>query len=57
MGRTEGCPAVPKASARRLIDLVGEGSVVFIWYPDRTLLSRSAFVDRGAAAMRVAGLE
>jgi hypothetical protein len=57
MGRTEGCPAVPKASARRLIDLLGEGSVVFIWYPDRTLLSRSEFVDRGAAAMRVAGLE
>lgn len=56
MGRTEGCPAVPKASARRLIDLLGEGSVVFVWYPDRTLLSSSEFVDRGAALMRVAGL-
>ncbi len=57
MGRTEGCPAVPRESARRLIDLVGEGAVVFMWYPDRTLLQSSEFVDRGAATMRLPGLE
>jgi hypothetical protein len=57
LGRTEGCPAVPRVSARRLIDLLGEGSVVFIWYPDRTLLQASEFVDRGAATMRLPGLE
>ncbi len=57
MGRTEGCPAVPRESARRLIDLLREGSVVFIWYPDRTLLQASEFVDRGAATLRLPGLE
>jgi hypothetical protein len=45
-GRTEGCPAVPKASARRLIQLLPEGSVVFGWYPDATLLERSEYVAR-----------
>lgn len=56
LGRTEGCPAVPRESARRLINLLGEGSVVFIWYPDRALLSSSEYVDHGAAAMRLPGL-
>jgi L,D-transpeptidase-like protein len=56
LGRTEGCPAVPKESARRLVNLLGEGSVVFIWYPDRALLSSSEYVDRGAATLRHAGL-
>ena len=46
VGRTEGCPAVPKASARRLIQLLPEGSVVFAWYPDPTLLANSEYVMR-----------
>ena len=45
-GRTEGCPAVPKASARRLIQLLPEGSVVFGWYPDSTFLATSEYVAR-----------
>ena len=46
LGRTEGCPAVPKTSARRLINLVPEGSVVFVWYPDPTLLGISEYIAR-----------
>jgi hypothetical protein len=56
MGRTEGCPAVPRESARTLVGLMGEASVVFIWYPDRTLLAGSEFIDQGAAALRLPGL-
>lgn len=56
LGRTEGCPAVPKESARRLVNLLGEGSVVFIWYPDRTLLSSSEYVERGVSNLRLPGL-
>ena len=44
MGRTEGCPAVPKPSARQLVNMLGEGSVVFIWYPDSKFLSTSEYV-------------
>jgi hypothetical protein len=57
MGRTEGCPAVPRESARTLVGLMGEGSVVFVWYPDRTLLATSEFIDQGAAALRLPGLQ
>ena len=57
MGRTEGCPAVPSASAARLISLIAHGSVVFVWYPDRDFLQRSAYLDRGTAAVRLSAFE
>lgn len=53
MGRSEGCPAVPTQSARRLIRLIENGVVLFAWYPDRVFLSRSEYVERGAAALRL----
>ncbi len=50
MGRTEGCPAVPKESARRLIRRIENGVVVFAWYPDRRFLATSEYLDRDLAA-------
>ena len=44
MGRTEGCPAVPTASARRLIRLIENGVVVFAWYPEPSFLEKSEYV-------------
>jgi hypothetical protein len=46
VGRTEGCPAVPLASARRLVRLLEGGSVVFAWYPDPHFLATSEYLDR-----------
>lgn len=46
MGRTEGCPAVPKESARKLIRLIENGVVVFAWYPDPRFLETSEYVAR-----------
>ena len=46
VGRTEGCPAVSQASARRLIRLLEGGAVVFAWYPDRHFLATSEYLDR-----------
>jgi hypothetical protein len=57
MGRTEGCPAVPQASARGLIHLIENGVVVFAWYPDRGFLERSEYLERGMPALRVTTLE
>jgi hypothetical protein len=45
VGRTEGCPAVPMANARRLVNLLRDGSVVFAWYPDPEYLSRSKYIN------------
>jgi hypothetical protein len=52
-GRTEGCPAVPMEAARRLVRLIEGGVVVFAWYPDRTFLARSSYLDHGQAAIRL----
>jgi hypothetical protein len=51
MGRTQGCPAVPMKSIRGLIKLVRDGVVVFAWYPDKTFLARSAFLDQTIVAL------
>ncbi len=52
MGRTEGCPAVSREAARRLVPLLEEGVVVFAWYPDQNFLARSEFVDRSVSWIR-----
>jgi hypothetical protein len=57
MGLTEGCAGVPSRSAKRLITLIGSGTVVFVWYPDRTLLSQSGYLDQEVAAENLEALE
>ncbi len=54
LGRTEGCPAVSPAAARELVRLLEGGTLVFVWYPEREFLRRSAFVDRPAADVLLA---
>lgn len=56
MGRTYGCPAVPITSIQRLVSLISDGVVVFAWFPDRTLLTRSEYLDRSIAWAAIAGL-
>jgi len=57
MGLTEGCAGIPAKSAKRLIKLIGPGTVVFVWYPDRTLLSQSDYLDQEVAAENLEALE
>jgi hypothetical protein len=54
-GRTEGCPAVPMGSARRLVTLLEGGAVVFVWYPDPFFLTHSAYLDRFATTTSISG--
>ncbi len=51
LGRTEGCPAVPMSSARRLVNLLQGGAVVFAWYPDPGFLARSRYVDHSKVGL------
>ena len=51
-GRTEGCPAVSREAAARLVRMLEDGVVVFAWYPDHNLLTRSEFVDRSLSWTR-----
>lgn len=50
VGRTEGCPAVPQESARRLVRLLEGGAVLFAWYPDPYFLTHSEYLERNALA-------
>jgi hypothetical protein len=44
IGRSHGCPAVPTAVARPVIDTLKDGQLVFIYYPDTQWLKSSAFI-------------
>ncbi len=50
LGRTEGCPAVPMGSARRLVNLLQGGAIVFAWYPDPGFLAHSRYLDLSRTA-------
>jgi hypothetical protein len=45
LGRTQGCPAVSREAARRLIRRIENGSVVFAWYPDPAFLAHSEYLN------------
>lgn len=50
IGRSWGCPAVPEAVARPLIDTIKEGSLVFSYYPDEDWLGGSRFLASSCGA-------
>lgn len=56
-GLTAGCAGVPAKSAKRLIGLIAHGTVVFVWYPDRSFLQQSEFLDEEQVTERLAAAE
>jgi hypothetical protein len=48
IGRSWGCPAVREAIARKVIDTVRGGGVIFSYYPDQSWLNSSRFLNCGA---------
>jgi hypothetical protein len=55
LGRSFGCPALRPAIAERLIDTIRDGQLVFAYYPDRSWLMRSPFLNCHARPMMSAG--
>lgn len=53
LGRSWGCPAVPKDVAKALIDTIKDGTYLFIYYPDADWLSNSKFFS-GCGSQAVA---
>lgn len=45
IGRSWGCPALPRAEAKDTINTIQGGSVVFAYYPDRSWLKNSSFLS------------
>lgn len=44
LGRSWGCPALPRPVSRRVIDRIKGGSALFAYYPDRRWLGQSRFL-------------
>ena len=49
IGRSWGCPAVRSAVARRMIDTLKHGALLFAYYPDRKWLEGSSYLQCGPA--------
>ena len=52
VGRSWGCPALREAIARKVIDTVRDGGVIFSYYPDPDWLTRSKFLKCNAVASK-----
>lgn len=44
LGRSQGCPALPDDQCADIINLVKNGSCIFLYYPDKNYLSQSALL-------------
>lgn len=57
IGRSLGCPAVPKAVSKAVVDSLKEGQLVFSYYPDPEWLNGSEFLNCNGQRMtqRAAG--
>lgn len=47
LGRSFGCPAVRREVARKMIDTLKQGQLLFAYYPDQDWLQRSRFLGCG----------
>ena len=45
LGRSQGCPALPKAIAHEVIDVIKGGTAIFAYFNDESYLSQSAYLD------------
>jgi hypothetical protein len=45
MGRSFGCPAVPQSVSRRVINLIKQGSCLFIYHPSKSYLHGSSILN------------
>ncbi|MFC2062061.1 murein L,D-transpeptidase catalytic domain family protein, partial [Elusimicrobiota bacterium] len=52
LGKSEGCPSVPRSKSRDIIDSVKNGSCFFVYYNDNEYLKQSKFLNAEKALNR-----
>ena len=45
LGRSYGCPAIPVELSKRIIDVIKNGSCLFVYYPSKKYLTHSAILN------------
>jgi hypothetical protein len=45
LGRSYGCPAIPKKQSNTIIDIIKNGTCLFIYHPDKKYLKRSKILN------------
>ncbi len=45
LGRSHGCPAIPEQLSKKIIDVIKDGSCMFIYSPSKKYLSLSAIIN------------
>lgn len=45
LGRSQGCPALPKKISREVIDTIKDKTVIFAYYPDENYLASSQYLN------------
>ena len=45
LGRSQGCPALPKEIAKEIIDVIKNKTAIFAYYPDENYLKSSAYLS------------
>jgi hypothetical protein len=45
MGRSFGCPAVPQAQSTKVINLIKDGTCLFVYHPSTTYLNKSTVLN------------
>jgi hypothetical protein len=45
LGRSQGCPALPKAISKQIINTIKNRTAIFAYYPDETYIKSSRYLD------------
>ena len=45
LGRSQGCPALPKGLSKEVIDVIKDGTAIFAYYQDETYLKTSTYLN------------
>ncbi len=45
MGRSFGCPAIPRSESRKIINTIKDGSLVFVYHPSKNYLTKSRILN------------
>jgi L,D-transpeptidase catalytic domain len=48
LGRSHGCPALPENISKKLIDIIKDGSCVFLYHPEKKYTAHSKILNSGA---------